>query len=123
MVRSFITLITALLISSFASAAVHWKQVATETIWPNSPFMREVRINSTEKFSEVRVYVTMGTLRLNNIYVWTTRGQEPLWALRGDYRSPRAAEARFLEGAVRSIRFEAQSLEPRSPAQLQIFIR
>ncbi|MFS4460500.1 hypothetical protein [Bdellovibrio sp. HCB2-146] len=110
--------------SSLAQTANAWRAIANETIWPNAPYFREILVNDGAQYTEVRVYVSMGSVRIDNVMVLTENlHQLPLWQLRGDYRSPRMSEARFSINKLRSIRLEARSLETNRPSNLQVFVR
>ena len=121
----FISLLAAMvLVSGVAQAAGNWKVIANETLWPNAPFFRDIRVPDNAEYSQVRIYVAQGTLRIQNATVLTTKyGQLPLWSLQGDYRSPRMADAMFQPGPVRSLRFDMRALDMRAPARVQISIR
>lgn len=117
-------LLATVLFAGMAQASKNWKVIANETLWPNAPFFRDIRVPDNEEYSHVRVYVTQGTLRIQNATVLTTKyGQLPLWSLQGDYRSPRAVEAMFQPGPVRSFRLDMRALDMRAPARVQISIR
>lgn len=110
--------------SGLAQTANAWKAIANETLWPNAPYFREILINDGEQYTEVRIYVSMGSVRIQNATVMTEQlSQYPLWQIRGDYRSPRMSEARFPISKLRSIRLDARSLETNRPSNLQIFVR
>lgn len=121
----FISLLFATLcLSSAAFAAGIWKQIASETIWPNAPYFREIMVPDKEEYTNVRVYVGMGSVRIQNATVFTaSMTQYPLWSLQGDFRSPRQAEANFPRSSLRSIRLDMRSLESNRPSQVQIYIR
>jgi hypothetical protein len=117
-------LIMTLLLSSAALAAGTWKTILNENLFPNAPMYREIQIPNTAEYSMVRIYVGMGTLRVQNVTVLTdSLFQYPLWALHGDYRSPRTAEANFISSKLRTIRLDLRSLETRGPTRVQILIR
>ena len=121
----FISLLLATLCLSSAALAVGtWKTLANETLWPNAPYFREIMIPNTEEFSVVRIYVAMGSLRVQNATVMTDKlVQLPLWTLQGDYRSPRTADATFIPSKLRSIRLDMRSLETTTPTRVQILVR
>lgn len=111
-------------ISSWVPSAFAWRNIANETIWPNAPYFREIFVNDDQPYSEVRIYVNMGSVRVSNVYLLTDRlHQIPAWSLQGDYRSPRSGEAHFPLNKLRSIRLEARSLESNRPSRVQIFVR
>ena len=121
----FISLLfVTLCLSSAAFAAGTWKQIANETIWPNAPYFREIMVPDKEEYTNVRIYVGMGSVRIQNATVFTgSMTQYPLWTLQGDFRSPRQAEANFPRSQLRSIRLDMRSLESNRPSQVQIYIR
>jgi hypothetical protein len=121
----FISLLFATLcLSSAAFAAGNWKQIASENIWPNAPYFREILVPDKEEYTNIRVYVSMGSVRIQNAILFTDRlTQLPLWSLQGDYRSPRQAEANFMRSKLRSVRLDIRSLETNRPAQVQVYIR
>ncbi|MNK77673.1 hypothetical protein D3C87_972810 [compost metagenome] len=121
----FISLLLATLsFASVASAAGLWKQIASENIWPNAPFFREIFVPDKEEYTDIRVYVGTGSVRIQNATLFTAQyTQLPLWSLQGDYRSPRQAEASFLRSKLRSVRLDIRSLEANRPSHVQIYIR
>lgn len=116
-------MMTAMLISVSAFAG-DWKLVATETVWSNFPQMRFYPVNSVEKYSNILIRVTRGTLRIQNAFLGTVNhGETPLWPIQGDYRSPRDSGMVFPADQVRSIRMEMMSLDRNIPAQVLIYLR
>lgn len=100
------------------------KLVANENIFPNSPQMKIYPVNSKETYSEILVRVSRGTVRINNPMVWLkTKGQMAVFQIQGDYRGPRDASGNFLADQVRDIRMNLVNLDPRVPAQIQIYLR
>lgn len=118
-------LLVTLSLSSAALAAGTWKQIASENIWPNSPFFREFFVpDNKEEYTNVRVYVGTGSVRIQSATLFTDHfTQLPLWSLQGDYRSPRQSEANFLRSKLRSIRVDIRSLETNRHSHVQIYIR
>ncbi|MGE5087443.1 MAG: hypothetical protein ACM3MG_14155 [Bacillota bacterium] len=113
----------AMLISASAFAG-NWKLVATDTVWSTFPQMAVYSVNSTEKYSNILVRVTLGTARIQNAFLETkNHGQIPLWPIQGDYRSPRDGAMSFPADQIRNIRMDIMSLEKNTPVQMQIYMR
>ena len=116
-------MVTVMLVSVSAFAG-NWKLVASESVWSTFPMMKVYPVNSAEKYSEILIHVTLGTARIQNAFVETkNHGQIPLWAIQGDYRSPRDAAMVFPADQIRNIRMDLMRLDQNVPARVEIYLR
>lgn len=111
-------------ILTLTSQAQAWKQIANENVWGNAPMYKEYRVNDGQVYSEVRVQVNLGAVRVMNAFlVKENREQLALWGIQGDYVSPRTGGAIFPTSQVYAIRMNLVSLTPNGPGRISIFIR
>ncbi|MEN0059924.1 MAG: hypothetical protein AAGB31_13880 [Bdellovibrio sp.] len=113
-----------LFFQSFSWAAGSWQRIGSENLWSSAPSYFEFPIRDQQTYSEVRIVVERGAVRVQNaLLIKPDMTQIPLWNLQGDWGSPRSAEMRFSPTSLRALRFHVMSLQNNVSARIQVYIR